>query len=73
MCPHYLYRCSAQSYFVSQNWEGRAGSGVGGPNDQHCDNDRNTKLLYIQNIKAHLGIPDDMPIYIWYVCGMLVY
>ena len=55
----------SHSFFVSQNWEGSVGTG---PFNQgkHPDNDLNTKLLWIQNIKKHLHIAADQEIWIWW-------
>jgi hypothetical protein len=51
---------SAFSYFISQNWECFGSS-------PHPDNNRSTKLHWLKNIRAHLGIPADLSeIWIWW-------
>jgi len=58
---------SSNSYFISQNWEGMDGSGVGGaPGSKHPDNAINTKAYWLKNIKKHFSIPEEGKIWIWF-------
>ena len=55
----------SHSYFVSQNWEGEDGSGLNGKG-KHPDNSKNTKLLWLLNMKQHLCIPEATKIWVWW-------
>lgn len=48
----------ASTYFVSQTWEATDGS--------HPDNERNTKLRWLQNIKSNMRLQKGREVWIWF-------
>ena len=51
---------SAFTYFVSQNWETFGA-------DPHPDNERNTKLRWLKNLRQHMCLPESVAeVWIWW-------